>query len=470
MSVTAEERKNWYHAGPGDSFPIGPNGEQLKAAWDLAHNATIQRNIINYAKRIGKTDELPDTAQERIKGHDQVQKALLQKAKSTTLQALFHLSFQHEQSEGDRPQQQALVEFAHEHDLMHLLPNEAHGMMHDMGVHHMHDGMTPDHTHEVTKAYNPIGKDFVITKAWGDADVCYVEGWLSTPHEDLEHDIIEPEAFMDSMQGYFDRRAPISFIHERQTLPGGHMQKAAIVREGRVMKTCVHPTDPAEFEHFPGTGTGVYVRGVLNAPEVAGPVKKGNVGGFSFVGNGKVFTPRSPKGNHYTKIDPWIESTVAPYPINHHAVITVAKAYGLEPPTEEHMTQQEILDLVKAITSESAPTKEESQNVEKGLTKEDLKEVLGAFQASFNIELKKANDEIARLREEGVGSKATIVTSVLPNENPLYPLIEKAAKGEEWTEEENRLVNQVSYQILSRGMNGSSVADIQILPTYSKAR
>lgn len=453
MSVTEEERKKWYHAGPGDSFPIGPNGEQLKEAWDLAGHAAnpdeVRAKIRAYAKKIGKEDLLPKTAQ-------------LSKARQEAVQALFHLAWNHEKWEHDIPQQHALARFAQEHGLLHLLPQEAHNTMHELGIPHTHDGMDEDHEHPVTKAYNPIGKSCVLEKAWGDGKEAFVEGWLSTPDRDAEGDIVEPEAFAKSMDNYFARRAPVSYIHNRQTLPAGHIQKAAIVREGKIIKAATHPTDGAEFEHFPGAGTGVYVRAIITEAPVADAIKKGNVGGFSFIGNGKTYTPLRPKGRHYHEIDPWIEATVAPYPINHHAVITVAKAYGLEEDQEQTIPMSDT--LVKALeallAAQETPVKKSESG---GITEDRLVALLTQFKdevlSTTETKIQKAMQLVRE--ESGNGTKATLVKAELPEENPVYGLVQKARRGEEWTEDELHLANAVTYRVLAQGMNLSSIDSIR---------
>lgn len=381
----------------------------------------------------------------------------LSKAKQEAIQALMDTAWKQASNNYDKEGKRGLIGVAHEHSMTHLLPDDAHNMLHEMAVPHKHAGMEENHTHEITKAYNPIGKDFTLTKSWGDDNQTFVEGWLTTPDKDTQGDIIEPESFAKSMDSYFQRRAPVSYIHNRQTLPGGHLQKAAIVRDGKVVQTSQHPSDSADFEHFPGTGTGVYVRGVLTEPEVAKAVKLGNVGGFSFIGNGTKYTQIG-KGRHYTEINPWIESTVAPYPINTNAVITVAKAYGLEDETEKQHMSEDIVKALEAILAKAEP----AQPV---LTEDRLVALLTGFKdeiaTATDVKIQKAVDLV---REEGIGSKATLVKSELPEDNPLHALVQKAQNDQEWTDGERHLANRVTYEILSKGMNGSATAEIVDVP------
>lgn len=381
----------------------------------------------------------------------------LTKATSDAVASLFHLAFTHEAMEGDTHQQHRLIDFANQHKLIHLLPNEAHGMLHDQGVPHKHDGMPGEHEHIVTKAFNPVGKDGVILKAWGEEGKdCFIEGWLSTPDSDMQNDIVEPEAFTNGLDSFFARAAPTSFVHNGQTLPAGHLQKAAIVRDGVILKAVTHPTDAAEFEHFPGTGSGVFVRGVLNAPEIASAVRKGNVRGFSFIGNGKTYAPRYPKGHHYTEINPLIESTVAPYPVNTSAIIMVAKAFGLAEPVEkESMSDSKLEQLLTQLLEREEETVQKSQPV----TLEAIAALLATSQetvlAAVDTKVQKAMELV---REEGAGSKMPVIKSVLPNENPLYPIVMKANKGEELNEGEIHLLNAATHAILASGMNESGDA------------
>lgn len=308
MSISEAQRKKDPHAGPHGSYPLDP--EHLKAAWDLAGHAkdpdAVRRKILAYAREHGLMDHLPETAR---------------KATSSTISDLFNLSWQHETMEGDESQKRRLVAFAQEHNLLHLLPNDAHGLMHDMGVPHKHEGMEENHTHTVTKAYNPVAKSFYVAKSWSIGEVTYIEGWVSTEDRDIEKDIVPPEAFATSMKGYFDRRAPLSSNHGTKKYPVGHLQKSALVRDGTVFAEFEHPTDPAPFEHFPAKGTGWYARGVLTDTDAASAVSKGNIGAFSWIGNLHTYQPLEDGGRKYLEVNPLLESTIAAYPVNPQAQI-----------------------------------------------------------------------------------------------------------------------------------------------------
>lgn len=272
-SITESQRKNaTAHMGPGDSYPVDSDGEHLRAAWDLAGHAAnpeqVRRNIISFARRHGLLDHLPETAKDSMMAK-----------KATTMEDL-------------------LLEW-----------------------------FGPE---EVQKSYNPLVKSFTITKAWDGEEGLNIEGWVSTNDQDQEQDITEPEAFAKSLDSYFQRAAPVSYNHNLKDTPVGHLRKGALVRDGKIFHESLHPLDPADFEHFPGAGTGFYARGILTDPTVSGAVRKGNIGGFSFIGNATRYQRLPGGGRRFTEINPLLETTVAPYPINQQAAILAAKAYGLE--------------------------------------------------------------------------------------------------------------------------------------------
>src|SRR5258708_2682410 len=194
----------------------------------------------------------------------------------------------------------------------------------------------------VKKSLNVTGKTGgVVSKAWQTADgVTHIEGWISTDHEDLEHDIVPPECFSGSLADYMARSAPLSSEHNSKALPIGHLQRSALVRDGKIFLTALHPTDgDVAFTSFPSTGTGWYARGVITDCLLGTSVAKGNIGGFSWIGNVREYEPLSPKGRRFLKVDPLLESTVAAYPVNPKAVLLAAKAY--------QSTLAELLDLLR---------------------------------------------------------------------------------------------------------------------------
>jgi hypothetical protein len=105
--------------------------------------------------------------------------------------------------------------------------------------------------------------------------------------------------------------------------PIGHVQRAALVRDGHIFSEVAHPSDPADFQHFPGSGTGVYGRCVVNDPAAGSQVMKGNVRGFSWTGRVKI-RPLPDGGREFTTVEAMRETTIAAYPINPTAAFTAA--------------------------------------------------------------------------------------------------------------------------------------------------
>lgn len=180
-----------------------------------------------------------------------------------------------------------------------------------------------------------VQKAFIIPieKAWTDENgVTHIEGWISKPGQDLERDAVEPEAFKGAMDEYFSLGAPLTTQHQMLPTPErgvftrypvGHIQKAAIVRDGQILHSASHPTDPADFQHFPGAGTGLYGRAIITDSTAAIQVAKGNVRGFSWVG--RALAKPLPGGRHeFVQILHWRESTIAAFPIHPGANIVAA--------------------------------------------------------------------------------------------------------------------------------------------------
>ena len=198
-----------------------------------------------------------------------------------------------------------ILRFAKAHDLMKFLPGDAQ---------HWHPAV-------IKKAFSSL-----TVKAVNENGVLIVEGWVSTPDVDLQHDIVEPEAFVNALDGYAARGMPLSSEHNLQNYPVGHGQRVVVVRDGQVLKSAVHPVDPADdFEFFPQAGTGVYGRYAINDQHALTAVSKGNVRGFSFVGNPDEYEPLPNGGKRYKSINPWMETTIAAYPVNEKAVVLAAQ-------------------------------------------------------------------------------------------------------------------------------------------------
>lgn len=180
-----------------------------------------------------------------------------------------------------------------------------------------------------------LGKSWTIKKAWINEDGSVnVEGWVSTNNKDRERDIIEPEAFGDgTLDGYFDRGAPISCEHNTDDMPVGYMLKSALVRDGQVfhqINNTRHPT--ADFKYFDESekGTGWYGLGVIDEPRIAKAANSGKLSSFSFIGQIQSWTPLDDGGKLFKAgdINPLLEATITAYPINPTAIMRIAKSYG----------------------------------------------------------------------------------------------------------------------------------------------
>lgn len=382
----------------------------------------------------------------------------LTKARSDQVQQLLDLAWHHESMEGDTYQQRRLAQWAADNGLAHLLPDDAHSTLHDHMIPHNHEGMENDengmHSHTIKKAFNPISKFGLIAKSWDAGDDVHFEGWLSTPDRDLEKDETPPEAFLPAIDGYFQRRAPLSIVHQDKNIPIGHLRKAAIIKDGKVLKSAVHPTDPAEFEHLPSIGSGVWVRGVANEEPGRSAIRKGNVGGMSFIANASEFT-RIPGGRYrYEQFNHWVESTVAPYPINPSAVIAVAKAFGLQetPPQKENPPMKSLEELLNEIVGKPEP---EDKTAVKAITLEQLKSVLTEYQTSFDQAVEeKVQKAFETTRGAGVGRTGTVLTPEQERENdPKAYIVKKAAEDHEaLSPEDKALIGGLTYEALMFGV------------------
>jgi hypothetical protein len=471
-SVSAAERKRDYHAGPGESYPLDPAGNRLRAAWDLAGHAAnpdeVRRKIINFAREHGLMDKLPQAALDWHKGQSG---NVARKARNDDLRDVIRYAF-HQIPDYEPDEQRRFIEAVQARGNAHLLPDEAHGYMHMHNMPHTHEGEDNEmHSHMVQKAFNPVAKSFVIEKSWTSEDekVTYIEGWLSTEDRDLEKDIVRPESFQPSIKGYFERRAPLSYEHKTDRLPAGHLQRAALVRDGKVFAEEVHPTDPADFEHFPGRGTGVYVRGAITDELVGSAVRKGNMGSFSYIANVTKFRYLPGGGREFIEQDPWLESTVAAYPVNQKAVITVAKAYGLTD-TKENMDWEQKLEELLAGAAAVNP-EPEPQPVAKGVTADEIKALLAEFKTSIENDInqrvesqvsERVEKALTTMRGESQGRRAPMNGSDTPDieENPLDYIVHKArsVKSEdELTDQDKQLAWGVTRAALMVGMKDSEL-------------
>jgi hypothetical protein len=470
-SISAAERARDYHAGPHDSEPLDPAGKRLKAAWDLAGRVKggnpdeIRRKIINFAREHGLMDKLPKDAQDWHAGQSD---NLSRKAKGEDLRDVMRYAF-NQIPDYEPDEQRRFIEVVQNRGNAHLLPDEAHGFMHMHNMPHTHDGEENElHAHTVQKAFNPVAKEFAAVKSFraGDGEPLVIEGWLSTPDQDLEKDIVQPESFTKSMKGYFRRRAPLSYEHKTDRIPAGHLQRGAIVRDGQIITESTHPTDPHSFEHLQesmaetGTRTGVYVRGIITNEMVGKSVDQGDMGSFSYIANVTKFRYLPGGGREFLEQDPWIESTVAAYPVNQNAVITVAKAYGLVEETMPNNWESKLDELLASLNEPEQP----SAPAVKALTPEELKAVLSEYKTQIVEEIKQGFESqvdvqvekaISTQRGESSGRRANANLGPTLDDNPLQYLVQKAnsvRSDGELTDQEKHLIAAVTREFLGFGL------------------
>lgn len=458
--VTAAQRRRMPHAGPGESYPLSPG--TLRAAWDLAGRTksgdpdSIRRKVLAYARKHGLMGHLPDTAIAWARQHGMVTKADLPVLKASRISALMHMAWNDEAMEGDTGQRRRLVRWAAANNALSALPDEAHGMLHDMAIPHEHSGVKQEvdetgnvvgagHSHTIKKATDePVEGYATITKAWqpAESDDTVFEAWLSTEDPDTQKDIVPPEAFKGAMPSYLARKAPLSTNHNMQGFPVGHLQRVALVRNGRIFDQGTHPDDPADFEHFPGTGTGVYVRGVVTDSQARTAVLKGNLGGMSWVGHLREYDLLPNGGRRYGRIEPWLESTLAAYPVNTNATLVAAKAE-----TEGNM------DTLEKILLEAADALEDGdQTPVDTVTKAEIQEMLKEFSSQMSTLLdEKVEKALTAQREPGVGRQGP--PSEDPRDaDPVAYVVAKAARDEDLEQSDKDFIWGVTHKAISQGM------------------
>jgi hypothetical protein len=167
----------------------------------------------------------------------------------------------------------------------------------------------------------------LVLKSFQAADgSTIVEGWISSPDMDLQKEMYTPLAFADAVDDYMACGGPMSCEHKTDALPVGHMQRVAVVQDGRILKTAEHPTDAANFQHFPNSGSGLYGRARVTDGAVGFSVKSGNLRAFSWIGKPTHSEPLPGGGRRVTRVYPLLETTLTAYPVNQRATVLAAKA------------------------------------------------------------------------------------------------------------------------------------------------
>ena len=173
-----------------------------------------------------------------------------------------------------------------------------------------------------------------------------VEGFISTPLQDIEKDIMEPEAFSPGLQVYMKKGAPISVEHNTRVLPVGFLTQSRLVRDSGLIDLAENPTNPPtmDYQYYTG-GTGWYGQGVIYDDAAKRVVINGTVSSFSWIGLPKTWEDLPGKGRRFSKkgsIDPIMEVTLTAYPINQAATMRIAKAGGYLP----SLTRAELYEAV----------------------------------------------------------------------------------------------------------------------------
>lgn len=193
----------------------------------------------------------------------------------------------------------------------------------------------------------PLGKQFELRKSYIRADGSLgIEGWISTPMRDIEKDVMEPESFAgESLHAYMQRGAPISVEHNTRTFPVGFLQKATLVRDGKVIQEEINPKQKSEDYRFFEGGTGFYGVGTIYDKAAAIGVMKGTVSSFSWLGMPVEWENFPDGGKHFVKkgsVNPLLEVTVTAYPVNTSATMRIAKSLGYIP----HMDRKRMAELL----------------------------------------------------------------------------------------------------------------------------
>ncbi len=302
----------------------------------------------------------------------------------------------------------------------------------------------------------------VIQKSWDENNTLIVEGWISTNDLDLQKEITEPEAFTNSLDAYFQRRAPVSSIHDTKPYPIGHLQKGALVRSGQIFKEASHPTDAAEFECFPGVGTGFYARLAVTEESAQVPIRKGNVGSFSFIGIAKKAEPLPGGGRRFHEIDPLIETTIAAYPVNPRAVQTLVKAFGIDTPQEEDhtpMTPEETVSLVQKAVADALAAQHPSpapEPVQKGFGAEEIAAIMTTMKEHSEAVLKAVDTKVTQALEydrTGTGRVGTVETPEAARDaDPVAYIVKKANSGEALDVQDKELIGSLTLAAILDGL------------------
>jgi hypothetical protein len=254
---------------------------------------------------------------------------------------------------------------------------------------------------------------------------------------------------------------PLSSEHATKALPIGHGQHVALVRDGQVFKSAKHPTDPADFEYFPGEGTGAYGRFAITDPTHAAAVLKGNIGGFSFIGNLTEYEPLPNGGRRFVTLSPWLESTIAAYPINGKAIMLAAKAYEAElAPQEEKPTVEDTLEALLAGALEAMQREEAANTPVPAITKAQLETMFAGLGTKLEALVESKVQKAAQESRVGTGRAGVVspadAAASEREADPANYIVRKATeaveKGKELDREDKDLAWGIFHSVMVQGM------------------
>lgn len=309
----------------------------------------------------------------------------------------------------------------------------------------------------MTEIVSPF-QEFKVTKSWINDGVLYREGWVSTNHKDRENEITEPEAFSPVLSNYFAMGAPVSSTHDLRSYPVGHLQKGALVRDGKIFQEEAHPTDPGEFTAFPESGTGFYARHAITDPIAASHVAKGNVGGCSFIASVKKFEPIPEGGRRFLEFSSLAETTIAAYPINTQARLHIAKAYGLVEEETPEMTPEQIQAMIQKAFADAkeAEVQKATPAPTPALTPEQLTAVLTEHSSSILSQIDSKIEDVKKAfsyDREGVGRVGSVTTPADERDaDPAAYIVKKAQAGDTLDATDKALIASLTLTAIMDGM------------------
>lgn len=293
----------------------------------------------------------------------------------------------------------------------------------------------------------------LVKKAWYDGNDVFIEGWVSKPGRDRQKHSTTPESLIGSLPDYFQRLAPISAEdHQLGKLPMGHHQRGVLLRDGKVLLECEHPTDPAPFKSLPKKGSGWWGRARITHQVGIDQVQKGNVGSFSYTGHVKAYNVLLDGTWEYERVDPLVETTLTAFPVKTDANFQISKS---EKDTTLDETQLETI-LMGILDKREAAKKVETDATELIAIKSQNVELMNALAllttkvTELDVEVKKSQ---VQQRGQGVGSQTQIKTEdELFEENPIEFITQKSTTPDKLNAVHKLLITELSKKLFMEGL------------------